>query len=200
MITNQEILEERLSKYNQIQGARVGDFLHTPCPDPRARQYTRFTHDWRESRASHEKMQTGGTASPSYYLSDSGLSYSGGLDPGINTADLIETGEFMEGGIWFFNENRWAAHNGVNFMVPFRVFRLREGSDESGLFHLGTGIHIYPIHESPHGYKFQITKNHTNHKAFHREEEVRQWLEENNYAITRPLTGGQQAVWPHEIK
>lgn len=120
--TNQEILKARLEAFNKKTGPRVGDFLRI------GDFYTRFTHNHGET------IQTGGHESSSYYLGNGYASYSGGLDPGVKTSDLILTQEEKEGSVWFFS-NDWAkADNGVYFKIPFRVYTIKEGANLSGLY------------------------------------------------------------------
>ncbi len=120
---NLAILADREREYNAIPGPRVGDFLKLPSG-----AYTRFTYDWGDT------LQTGGSSHGGYYLSDGSVSYSGGLDPGIKRADLLETPEFKPGWFWFFDHNYPRAHGGVDFPVSCRVFVPREGADLSGLW------------------------------------------------------------------
>lgn len=118
---NEEILKTREAEYNKRKGPRVGDYLLMPYG-----LYTRFTHKWDET------IQTGG-GSGSYYLGGSYISYSGGLDSGVKLSDIEDTGETKPGHVWFFDQGISGANRGVDFMIDFRVFKLKEGADLSGL-------------------------------------------------------------------
>lgn len=119
---NEQILATRETEFNKIQGARVGDFLLMPNGE-----YTRFTHKW------DDHIQTGG-GGRSFYLGHGYIDYSGGLDPGVKLADIEQTNETKAGFIWFFSNDIWKAHNGVNFKINFRVFKLKPDADLSGLY------------------------------------------------------------------
>lgn len=120
---NLEILKDRVSQLNACESPRVGDFIKLPYG-----LFTRITHVW------DDKLQTGGSANHhGYYLGTGYCSYSGGLDSGVKPSDIRPTNETKEGNIWFFSENYQKAHNGVHFNIPFRVYELIEGADESGL-------------------------------------------------------------------
>jgi len=108
---NLRILEERMQAYNTIIGPRVGDFVILPDG-----KYDRFTYVWPDG------IQTGG-ANGSFYLGQSFMSYSGGLDPAMNFSDIRQVnGESRMGSVWFFHHNHYCAHNAVEYKVPFRVF------------------------------------------------------------------------------
>ena len=128
MITNFEILTQRVSAFNARPGPRVGDYIRLPRLHPKLGEFTRITHDW------GDKMQTGGMGG-SYYLGSESCSYSGGLDPGISTAQLIPTDETREGNVWFFDEGRAGAGRGVYFQIPLRVFTIRPGADPECIEH-----------------------------------------------------------------
>lgn len=122
MQENNEILKERESAFNLKKGARVGDYLLLPHGE-----YTRFTHLWEDS------IQTGGSSGGQYYFGTGYLSYSGGLDSGVKLKDIEQTEEIKKGWIWFFDRNISGAGRGVNFEIDFKVFKLKEGADLSGL-------------------------------------------------------------------
>lgn len=110
--TNSLILQQRLQRFNEKPGPRVGDYLKLDNWN-----YTRFTHEWPDT------IQTGGMGG-SYYLSESGfLSYSGSCDPGVPKDCLELTEETKPGAVWFFSEDHHRAHNSVTFVVPLRVYR-----------------------------------------------------------------------------
>lgn len=113
----QQILAERMKKYNEIPGVRVGDWIEEP--DGRM---TRATYDWSDT------IQNGGGEYGQFYLGDGYISYSGGLGPGVHKDKLVNTGKVKNGKVWFFKNDHWFAGNGIDFIVPFRVFKLVKGA------------------------------------------------------------------------
>ena len=111
------ILAERFGRYLEIDGARVGDWVEMLDGTTR-----RFTHDWGDG------LQVTSGAYPgdsSFYFGRGYVSYSGGLDPAIPRARLVDTGTLKQGAIWFFHHDSHRAHNGVYTTALFRVFRER---------------------------------------------------------------------------
>jgi len=186
MKTNKEILKERIEKFNKRSGPRVGDYVYIPSTDDRIPAYTRITHDW------GDKMQTGGNAGSSYYLGSGFLSYSGGLDPGIDTEDLIQTNEVKNGSIWFFDKDISGAGRGVSFNLPMRVFTVREGADISGVYSRNCPFYLTVLDNEMHGrtcgYWYTITRHAISHTAFRTEEELKVWLKENRLELSEDLT------------
>ena len=190
MKINQEILAQRIAAYDRITGPRVGDFLRLPRLDPRSAEFTRFTHDW------GDRIQTGGI-SGSFYLSEGSISYSGGLNPGVATADLVATSETREGQIWFFDLNQSGAGRGVYFIMPFRIFDIRSGADTHGLYEMGTGYHLcYRAEPAAGDYPWSISKSGMAHTAFHHLVELEQWLDRENLALSRDPHQSQRILWP----
>lgn len=111
---NQKILDERLEHYNQIEGVRVGDWIRE-----KDGTMTRATHIWDDGQ-----VQNGGNKYSSYYLGDGYLEYSGSLDHGYYKNQLEPTDEMEDGSIWFFKNDFATAHNGIDYIVPFRVFKV----------------------------------------------------------------------------
>jgi len=110
---NLQILERRINALNAVKTIREGDYVRHLSG-----KMDRVTHVWEDS------AQTGGGQS-SYYLGEGGyVSYSGGLDPGIPLAKLVLTDEVKKGMIWFFSRDHPTAHNGVDFMIDFRVYNV----------------------------------------------------------------------------
>ncbi len=192
MKTNEEILRTRTIAFDSRPGARVGDFLRLPRLDPRVPQFTRFTHDHGDS------IQTGGNANSSYYLtSGGGLSYSGGLDPGVKTSDLILATGFHEGSVWFFDKDISGAGRGVYFNISCRVYDLRPGADTSGLYDLDPGYHLtYWDHPTGCGYHWTISHHAISHTAFRTLPELMAWLEKENLIIGKDPHHPQQILWP----
>lgn len=112
-VMNLQILERRINALNAIKTIRAGDYVRHLSG-----KMDRVTHVWDDS------AQTGG-GQGSYYLGERGyVSYSGGLDPGITLAKLVLTEEVKKGMIWFFSRDHHTAHNGVDFMIDFRVYNV----------------------------------------------------------------------------
>ena len=109
------ILIQRWTKRDEIQGPRVGDFVEMPDGTLR-----RFTYDWGEDI----QTTTATFGEGSHYLCDTGgVSYSGALDQAIpkNDLTLIE-GEHL-GRFWFFHHDVHVGHNGVDVVLPCRLYR-----------------------------------------------------------------------------
>lgn len=188
------ILAARVVKFNQHHGPRVGDFLRVPPRDPRAPEYTRFTHDW------GDVLQTGGTATGAYFFCHSGnLSYSGGLDPGIAVADLVATDERKEGRVWFFHRDVTGPGRGVNFNIECRVYTARPGADLRGLYDLRCPYHLTVCDDAMRqrhcGYRYLITKRAISETAFHTAAELHAWLQAQRIALTKPITETQSLDW-----
>ena len=113
--TNEDLLTERMELYNNIPGARVGDWIREPTG-----RMTRATYDWGDDSI----MQHGGDMHGQFYLGAGYISYSGGLDTGIKKASLKLTNEIKPGKVWFFKRDYAAAHNGIDYMVNFRVYEV----------------------------------------------------------------------------
>lgn len=186
MKTNIEILTERETAFNEIKGPRVGDYLYIPSKDDRVPEYTRFTLKW------DTIIQTGGSINGDYYLGESGgLSYSGGLDPGVKITDLILTNTTKDGTVWFFDENWPRAGAGKTFSIPMRVYNLKEGADLRGLHHIRCPYQLTTLAPEMHGktcgYWYTITKNDISHTAFKTKEELMGWLNKNKLALSQEV-------------
>jgi len=119
MKANEPFIQKRYDAYiKETEGTKlpmVGEWL-LRLDDT----YTRFTHVWDNG------AQTG---LGSFHFHESGrCSYSGGLDPIIpfEKMKLIESGKkilrYKDGSVWHFDRNVREAHNGVYYVVPFRIF------------------------------------------------------------------------------
>ena len=186
MKDNNEILKNRMEAFNKKSGPRVGDYVYIPSNDPRIPAYTRITHDW------GDLLQTGGHEGSSYYLGIGSLSYSGGLDHGVNTADLIPTNETKPGSVWFFDKDIPSAGRGIYFSVPMRVFTVKEGANIDGIEsrHCPFGLSVLDqaMHLRTCGYWYTVTHHATSHTAFRTEQELRNWLKSNRLDLTGDLT------------
>ncbi|HEY4451022.1 MAG TPA: hypothetical protein VGN13_05460 [Solirubrobacteraceae bacterium] len=113
---DQEIVDTRMGLMNLDRGPRVGDWVIFADGTQR-----RISHDWRSEDGWDGGFQT--SEGGSWYLSVGGCSFSGALHPSIPKESLTDTGEMRDGQAWIFHHDRHTAHNGVNFMMPFRVFK-----------------------------------------------------------------------------
>ena len=192
MKNNTEILAERQTIFNRAHvGPRIGDYLYIPSDDPRIPEYSRFTHIWDDT------AQTAGTEHGSYYLGESGLSYSGGLDPGVEKSDLVLTGDYKNGDVWFFDGDIGGAGRGVTFSIPMQVYTVYPGTDLSGVYSRQCPFHLCVLDEDRHhktcGYWYTITRHSTAHVAFATKQELLLWLKQNNLGLTQPLTNPGEA-------
>ena len=90
-------------------------------------EMTRLTHNWNDG------VQTGGGHGSFYLCSNGHLSYSGGLDPSI-PYDLLElTNERAMSQCWIFHNNCSGAHRGVYYNYPFKVWRVKEVTDQKDI-------------------------------------------------------------------
>jgi hypothetical protein len=113
------IVGERLALMDRVSGPRVGDWI-------------RFA-DGTERRISHAYHVADGWDENAYqtsdggrwYLASFGCSFSGSLYPSVG-GEFIDTGETRDGSAWFFHHDHRCAHNGVDFVAPFRVFTCTE--------------------------------------------------------------------------
>lgn len=188
--TNEQILADRMARFDRMPGPRVGDFLRLPRIDPRVPEFDRFTHDWGDT------LQTGGM-SGSYYHGGSHLCYSGGLDPGIAKADIVATGETWHGEVWFFDRDIAGKGRGVYFSAPMRIFDLRPGADASQVWTVRCPYHLNLVHnvQFPAG-RWCVTKGPYSHRGFDRFEELQEWAAAENIALIRTQDGGYRLDWP----
>lgn len=117
-----EILQSRIKAHQKIKTPKVGDFLLLPDG-----QHVIFSHIHEDGQA---QTSTGG----SMHLSSSGyLSFSGGLDSGLNLEDIEPTKQKKEGLIWFFSQNSSGASRSTQAFIPFRVWKTKEGANLDGI-------------------------------------------------------------------
>ena len=116
-----DILTARVYQWDKREGARVGDYIEFADGVTH-----RFSHDWgKEEGMGIQTSPIGG----SFYFGDGYLSYSGGLEPCIQHDQLVDTGEQRLGSVWFFHRDYRRAHNGINAVIPCRVFKTSANSD-----------------------------------------------------------------------
>jgi hypothetical protein len=117
-LENKAILADRQKYLDSRQGIGVGDFVF--CGE----KSLRVAHDWGDC-----VQLTDGIYGASFYLGNGCLSYSGGLNPGIDKDKFKPTNEFRIGPVWFFSQNFAMAHNGYHTNATFRVWILNEVSE-----------------------------------------------------------------------
>jgi hypothetical protein len=108
------ILSQRAGAYAAQSGPRIGDYVD--FADGVTRQ---ISHIWDLLPVPSIQTSDGG----SFYLGDGYCSFSGGLHPGIPADTLNLTEETREGQVWFFHHNYTTAHNGIDVVIPFCVYR-----------------------------------------------------------------------------
>ncbi len=113
-IVNLDIFKKREKAYNKIEGIRVGDYVRLNTG-----KLTRVTHIW---DLDEKLIQTGGGEYGQFYIGYGYISYSGGLDPGIDESEFKLTEEQKEGQVWFFKDDHWGAGRGIDYMMKFRIF------------------------------------------------------------------------------
>ena len=115
---NAALLKKRVALYNKIKGPRVGDWIVLANGN-----LTRFTYKWNDGLQIGDREHAGDHGS--FYLGDEYCSYSGSLDPAILSKNIRATKRTKAGRVWFFDKDIHMAHNGVDFMIKFRVFEER---------------------------------------------------------------------------
>jgi hypothetical protein len=115
---DQDIAEQRIKKWNECPGPRVGDYCIMPDGT-----YERFAYEWPEG------LQT--CINGSFYLGDGYASMSGGLNPTIPKCQIVLTKKVKNGYFWIFHHDQWQADNGINLMTECRVFKYDPSSGRS---------------------------------------------------------------------
>jgi hypothetical protein len=115
------IVTDRLATMDRKAGPRVGDFV--VFADSVVR---RISHHWHDGAGWDGGMQTSDLNEGRFYLADGSCSYSGALHKCVPTDSLTDTGETRNGSAWIFHHDHARAHNGVDFLAPFRVFTCSE--------------------------------------------------------------------------
>lgn len=110
---NAEILADRVTLRDAIDGPRVGDFIITLDGTLK-----RFTYEWNDGLQTTWKG-TGG----SFYLGEGYVSFSGGLNPSIPFENIEATDETRNGSFWFFDLDIRGAGRGVDVETPCRVYK-----------------------------------------------------------------------------
>lgn len=115
---DQAIVNQRMAAVDAIAGPRVGDFVLFADGTER-----RISYAWPAGDTFPASVQTSDLGAGRFYLGRFGLSFSGGLHPGVIEDSLADTGETREGDAWIFHHDSHRADNGVEFKAPFRVYR-----------------------------------------------------------------------------
>jgi len=111
---DQEILDRRRARYDEILGPRMGDWVTYDDGT-----WRRISYIWREDAEPVDIQTSKGGA---WYLGDGYVSMSGSLFGSTPAHTLTDTGQTRPGNVWFFHHD-WAERDGgVNASMPFRVF------------------------------------------------------------------------------
>lgn len=118
---NLPLFKKREKEYNQIKGIRVGDWVKEKNGD-----FSRVTYIWRDEKGKPFQIQTGGQKHSSFYLGDGYMSYSGSLEHGFepDKEKVVQLKDSEDGLVWFFRNDYATAHNSVEYMMKFRVFKV----------------------------------------------------------------------------
>lgn len=111
-----DIVAERIALFDAQRGPRVGDYVVFADGVER-----RISYHWRNDEGWDGGLQTsdGGR----WYFGPSGrCDFSGSLHPRVPADTLTQREEAREGSAWIFHHDGHWAHNGVDFVIPFRVF------------------------------------------------------------------------------
>lgn len=110
---NVSILAQRQARLDTRTGIGIGDFVMD------GKKALRVAHHWGDSI-----QLTSGEFGGSFYLGDTHVEFSGGLDSAIPIERFKSTDERRGGPVWFFSQNSARAHNGYETTAVFRVWRL----------------------------------------------------------------------------
>lgn len=112
-----EILARRVALLEERTAPKVGDWVQ--FADGKMRRISHIW-DWNDGDPAFPLAQT--SDGGSYYLGDGYVSMSGSLHPSVHTNTLTETGLRKMGSVWFFHHDYARAHNGIDTVIPFRVW------------------------------------------------------------------------------
>lgn len=124
---NLNILLTRAMLFLARTEPQVGDFVRMLDGT-----FRRFTHDWdtdiQTTYVVGDPKPTDHSYAGSFYLTIKGeVSHSGSLDDAISKSTLLDSGEKHVGTFWFFKNNHWRAHNGVEVFIPCKVWIQQRG-------------------------------------------------------------------------
>lgn len=184
------LLEDCIKQRDAVPGIRVGDYIRLPRLDPRVPEFDRLTMDL------GDRFQTGGLGG-SFYFAGSYMSYSGGLDPGVSSADLIPSDELRAGPAWIFASGVSQGGNAVTFDVPCRVFQLRDGADLAGLWSCEPPWRVK--YYTPAGYsepKWVVEQRRGyDRRLFDTEDEFVDWAGENGFMVDVSTPEKPRILW-----
>lgn len=113
---DKEILTARVAAFDPNQGPRVGDYVDFADGISRL-----ISHVWEDGPGWLGGVQT--SDGGSFYLGDGYMSFSGSLYNSVPHETLTLTEGTRVTGAWFFHHNWHTADNGVEVMVPMRVWK-----------------------------------------------------------------------------
>lgn len=191
------MIAERTAAFDKREGYRVGDFVIFADDITR-----RISHIW-PGEGTPDNIQTS-VPGASFYLGDGYVDMgSGSLFAPFPADTLTLTDETREGGVWMFHHGHAMAHNGVNFAIPFRVFRSAveapEGSPYEKPRRIKTKGHVTQYasmqvtaltpeqHERTCNYWYTVTCGAMAHTAFTTRRGLERWLEERGLTLAGEL-------------
>jgi len=110
------ILAERVASIDALDGPRVGDYVRFADGIERRASFV-TPKEWLPDVDSVQTSYGG-----SWHLGDGYTNFSGSLYMGVPRSSLTLTDEVKDGAVWFFHHDYWQAGNGVDVLVPFRVY------------------------------------------------------------------------------
>lgn len=113
---DQTIVASRVELLDADTDPRCGDYVEFSDGVTRRISHV-FPREWGPEWSAVQTSDGG-----SFYLGDGYVSYSGGLYPAVPMDSLTLTPDHRDGSAWVFHHNHRMAHNGVDFVVPFRVY------------------------------------------------------------------------------
>lgn len=121
---DEAILLDRTRKMDEIEGPREGDFVRFADGIERRVSFVTPT-EWLPECDSVQTSKGG-----SWYLGNHGCSFSGSLYSGVKRETLALTTEYRDGSCWFFHHDQFQAHNGVDAMATFRLYKCSEDAPQ----------------------------------------------------------------------
>lgn len=113
LLNQYNILASHLANFNKKTDMRVGDFVQDKIGN-----FRRFTHDWGDTIQTTTKEESG-----SFNIDGGFCDFSGSLDSAIEKSKITFTFTYKLGRVWFFKDKLPAAHQGIDALVPCRVYR-----------------------------------------------------------------------------
>lgn len=113
------IIAERVAALDADPEPRCGDYVEFANRVTRRVSHV-YPRDWGDMAG--VQTSDGG----SWHLGTYGVSFSGALYPHVPMDSLTRTTRERLGSAWIFHHGYATAHNGVDFMAPFRVYTCTE--------------------------------------------------------------------------